>query len=307
MEIELAIEHFLHSRRAKNVAATTLTTYEFVLYKFARQMPEIRRAEDINHLTVRMWMSRLQQAGTKDITVLHHYRHFKAFVKFLLAEGILTDDFYQSKRVEPPKVAKRRLVTLSDEDFRRMVAACDTNSDMGRRDAAILMFLYDTGVRVSELAALKVADLDLKARQAKVWGKGSQERIVFFSTHTALALSRYLSRRRARPGDDESFVFLGYKRNHQGQFHPNGVLQVLRRVARKAGVTARVNPHTFRHTFATNYLRLGGDPHSLQRILGHADISTTIKNYAHMVTEDLQRKHEQFSPLAAAMGPRRRG
>jgi site-specific recombinase XerD len=295
--LDVAIEHFLASRRAMNVTSSTLATYAQALYRFAREMPKVETVEDIDQWAIREWLAMLQPK-VKDVTVKHYYVHLKAFVRFLVKEEVLRSDPF--KKVPAPKVEARDVETIPDADFKAMLAACDLQTDIGRRDAAMLMFLYDTGVRVSEMCALKKEHLDLKARQAHVVGKGRKHRVVFFSTHTALGLSRYLTRRR----DGSEYVFVGQKRARGGRILPYGVTQRLRVIGRRAKVTSKVNPHAFRHTFATNYLRAGGDPHSLQRILGHADVSTTIRNYAHLVTDDLQAKHEQFSPLTRVMGRR---
>ena len=125
-------------------------------------------------------------------------------------------------------------------------------------------------------------------------------RTVFFSPQTAVVLQRYIQRQPAIERESE-VVFCGWRGRPLTTF---GVHEMLASRAKKAGVKSRVNPHTFRHTFATNYLRMGGDASSLQRILGHSDISTTIRNYAHLVDEDLSKAHDQFSPMSRVLARR---
>lgn len=187
---------------------------------------------------------------------------------------------------------------IPDSDFRSLLGTCNDRSlNRNRRDEAILMFLFDTGVRVGELSNLRKDDLDMKRRTARVVGKGRKWRTVFFSPQTAVTLQRYLQRQTAVERKSE-VVFCGWRGRPLTTY---GVHQMLALRAERAGVVSRVNPHAFRHTFATNFLRMGGDASSLQRILGHSDISTTIRNYAHLVDEDLSKAHDQFSPMSRVL------
>lgn len=293
MNIDRAESHFLAAKRAEARSPLTISSYERAFAVFHQYMPSVGDTDDLDAMSMRDWIHAMQDGERlKDVTVANYVRHFRAFTTWLVREEVLRVNPFA--RVKVPRFEQKRIKTMPDHEFLALLKVCDTSTDIGRRDSAMLLFLADTGVRISELTSLKAADLDLKARQAVVRGKGAKSRVVFFSPQTAMALTKYLTRRPMRLRDRE-YVFAGRR---DKRFGNSGVSQRLKDLAEQAGVTGAVNPHSFRHTFATNYLRLGGDPHSLQRILGHSDVGTTIRNYAHLVTEDLRAKHDQFSPVA---------
>jgi len=295
MELDRAIDYFIVTKRTENRTKATIDWYSNALFRFVKRMPGVLTVEEIDAFTIRDYIALMQgDPALRDISVNKNVRAIRAFCRWLVKEDLLRADPFD--RVTVPDFEHRDVDTLADGDFRALLAACDRQTEKGKRDEAILMFLFDTGVRVGELVALKTDDLDLVARQARVVGKGRKWRVAFFSPQTALALQRYLARR--RKGE---WVFTGWKNRPLTVY---GVNQIMRRLGMKAGITNRHNPHTFRHTYATNYLRNGGDPASLQRILGHSDISTTIRNYAHYVTKDLAEAHDRYSVMSRALARR---
>lgn len=299
MQMDRAIEYFLAAKNAEGVSPQTTKTYAQHLYRFARETPEAGEAEDIDKFVVTGYIAKMQPV-MKPVSVNTQTRSLRVFCKWLEDEGLINVSPFRSPKnpVKMPRFEKRPVDIITDDDFRALVATCEDRSvNRNRRDAAILMFLFDTGVRVGELVALRKDDLDMKRRTARVIGKGRKWRTVFFSPQTAISLQRYLQRQTATERQAE-VVFCGWQGRGLTTF---GVHQMLASRAERAKVTSRVNPHTFRHTFATNFLRMGGDASSLQRILGHSDISTTIRNYAHLVDEDLSKAHDQFSPMARVM------
>lgn len=304
MQVSEAIDYFLTAKRSEGRSAATLESYSAHLFRFAKWSDD----PDVTGITVavvRTYIASLQQSDSQwsgqpmaASSVASIVRPLKVMTRFLVAEGITELDPF--KRVKIPSVPKRLHALISDEDFHKLLGACDFKVHEGRRNHAILCVLYDTGVRIGELSALRHADMNTGGRYATVFGKGSKERLVFFSAQTAMALTRYTSRTPVRYRHEE-WLFTSLRRNVGGRFTSNGVTQMLRRLAALTGVKSRVNPHTFRHTFATNYLRAGGDLNSLMRLMGHADLSI-LQTYLSLVTDDLRAKHEQFSPMARVMG-----
>lgn len=302
VQLDRAIEYFLAAKDAEGLSKATTKTYAQHLYRFARTMPEVGEAEDIDKFTVTGYIAKMQ--GTmRPVSVNTQTRSLRVFCKWLQDEGLINvSPFLATKNpVKMPRFEKRPVDIIPDADFRALLKTCEDRSiGRNRRDEAILMFLFDTGVRVGELVSLQKDDIDFKRRTARVVGKGRKWRSVFFSPQTAIALQRYIQRQTATERLSV-FVFCGWRGRPLTTF---GVHQMLAGRAEEAGVTSRVNPHTFRHTFATNFLRMGGDVSSLQRILGHSDVSTTIRNYAHLVDDDLSKAHDQFSPMARVMARR---
>lgn len=304
MQLDRAIDYFLSAKEAEGLSAQTTKTYAQHLYRFARNMPTVGEAEDIDKFAVTGYIAKMQaDENFKPVSVNTQTRSLRVFCKWLEDEGLINVSPFRAPKnpVKMPRFEKRPVDIIPDEDFVALVRTCDDRSvNRNRRDTAILMVLFDTGVRVGELVKLRKDDLDMKARKARVLGKGRKWRTVFFSPQTAVALQRYLQRQTAVERQSE-VVFCGWQGRPLTTY---GVGQMLQSRAERAGVKSRVNPHTFRHTFATNYLRMGGDASSLQRILGHSDISTTIRNYAHLVDADLSKAHDQFSPMSRVMARR---
>lgn len=295
MNLDRSIDYFLTAKRAEGRSDMTIRAYSQALYRLAR-MEVISDTDEIDAFTMREFIRRLQDEGLSKNTVSNYTRHVRVWVAWLEGEEVIRTNPFE-KRVKVPQTESMNFDVITDDEFKALLGTANLKTNKGRRDAALLAFLYDTGVRIAEACDLKVDAVDLKARQAKVYGKGGKYRVVFFSPHTALALTRYISRRKLAT----AYVFAGTGGSNAGdRIETNGARQLLNRLCDRAGIR-HINPHLFRHTFATNFLRMGGDIHMLQRILGHADVSTTVRNYAHLMTDDLATAHDRFSPMSRVM------
>lgn len=304
MDLEKAIDYFLTTKSAK-LSPRTVEDYSAKLYRFA-QWAEVDEVSDLTVHLMRGYVGHLvqrKQAGElSSATVASNLRPLKVFTRWLANEEpplLATDPF---KRVEVPEPDKNLHDIIPDEDARALLNACDLNTHEGRRNHAMMCFLLDTGVRVGELTNMKHADLDMKGRAATVIGKGRKQRQVFFSATTAASMTRYIYRTPERYKSE--WLWTSIRRNVGGRMTMSGVGQMLRRAKLDSGVKCRVNPHTFRHTFATNYLRAGGDLNSLMRLMGHADL-TILQTYLSLANDDLKQKHEQFSAMSRVVGGRR--
>jgi integrase/recombinase XerC len=189
--------------------------------------------------------------------------------------------------ISSPKLEKRLPSFLSGEEVVHLVEAPDTSTPLGQRDRAMLEILYASGLRVSEVVGLELSNVNLEAREIRVWGKGSKERIVLMGKPAASAVDIYI--RKGRP------QLLGKSRtealflNRYGRRLSERALQkTLVRYAAKAGLDKRVHPHLLRHSFATHLLDGGADLRVVQELLGHANLSTT-QIYTH-VTQSQARK-----------------
>lgn len=172
-------------------------------------------------------------------------------------------------------------------------------SNHAKRDEAIILFLLDTGARISELCRVNYGELDMMGYGVTVAGKGGKTRRVQFGRHTKRALWGYLHGF-SRENDDPLFIAEGG--HHSGErLTRSGVLQMIRRLGRAADITGvRCSPHTFRHTFAINFLRNGGNQFSLMTILGHTSIEQT-QHYVAVAEADVVRQHRQHSPVDRLM------
>lgn len=210
--------------------------------------------------------------------------------------------------VRSPKAGTREVVPLSKTDVRLILAAVEKTAtwrsekrapaQMSRgtryRDRAIVLFLLDTGVRAQELCSLVVGDVDMKSGAAQVRrGKGDKGRTVYLGTTAKAALWAYLSRRPEEERQPDAALF----ETRCGQALDRSALRkMLMGAGQRAEIAEPVNPHRFRHTFAVNYLRNGGDVYTLQRLLGHATMEM-VKRYLSLAQTDIADAHKRASPV----------
>ena len=229
----------------------------------------------------------------------------RAFFHWLVRREILERNPFD--RVVFPKVGKPLIRTISPEEFERLLLACTPPNEAGPIAIAPPCAIapscgccYDTGIRVSELCGLRLADFDRKHGVFTVKGKGSKERRIALGQNCQRNLLYYLDRH--RPGDEELAEWGSAGEDHlflsetRLPLTRNGVTLLFARLKKRAGITdKRVSPHILRHTFAIRYLKAGNDPFSLQELLGHEDMAT-VKLYMRMNDDDIQEQKRKFSP-----------
>ena len=161
------------------------------------------------------------------------------------------------------------------------------------RNTVIILLMTDAGIRLNELLSLTVDDIDLQRRVALLNGKGAEFRPVVFGITTAEALKQYLFLRSKYARCDRLFI----NTRDFTALGTSAVHSMLNRLKKKAGVTGRVNPHSFRHAFAREYLKNGGDVSILSTLMGHSDVNTTRNFYAVFKTDELADLHLKYSPI----------
>lgn len=235
----------------------------------------------------------LQQAKKAPATVARHLAAIKAFHRFLVLEGMVPAN--PAAEIAAHRPTSRLPGVLTVGEVERLLAAASPTSVLGVRDRAILETLYATGLRVSELTALNVEDLDLSGELVRCLGKGCRERIVPIGTVCAKYVRLYLDR--ARPSLDKRGNHRLFLNRRGGTLTRQTVHKLICRYARRAGISKRVGPHTLRHSFATHLLDNGADLRVVQEMLGHADISTT-QIYTHLTLRKLRNVYLQAHPRA---------
>lgn len=264
LTIDGAISSYRRHLRAENKSPATLTAYLGALERFnrfvkAQGMPTELVAIRREHLEA--FLVDLTERGSSPASVNFYYRSLQPFFRWAVSEDELRES--PMARMRPPRVPESPPPVLREEDLVKLLKACDGPRFEDRRDTALLRLLLDTGMRRGELVGLKLTDLDLDQDVAIVMGKGRRQRACPFGTKTARALDRYLRARAKHPYADRPELWIGRK----GAFGWNGVVQVIRRRATKAGLTG-VHPHQFRHTFAHLWLADGGNEGDLMRLAG---------------------------------------
>jgi len=234
-----------------------------------------------------------QDKGLTPQTVQGYARTLKAFFSWATMEGYLAQN--PAKRLRIPKAPKVIVETFSDEQIRRLLSVIDKRSALGFRDYCIILVLLDTGVRLSELVNLELPNLNLDQAYFKVMGKGAKERIVPIGAQVQKALWKYIHRYRPEPAHPNiQNVFL--TRNGRA-LNANTVYRRISEYGKKAGLKGvRCSPHTFRHTFAKNFLLNGGDAFTLQKILGHSSLEV-VRIYVNLASQDVQVQHRKASPV----------
>jgi integrase/recombinase XerC len=306
--MEQLIEQFLeHLRYERNVSAHTLRNYASDLEQFvdhlapadpksgARKFPDLK---NVDHLTIREWLAELHSAQKKKASIARKLAALRTFFQFLVREGLLESN--PAKLVSTPRQEKKLPKHLSIEEAIKFIETPDIQTDLGKRDRAMLELMYATGVRVAELTTLNLADIDFRNQLIRVTGKRRKQRIVPFGDPAANAIRDYLKVRDKfllnspiSERDDEA-LFL----NYQGtRITTRSVGRMVEKYIKICAGIHRISPHALRHSFATHLLDSGADLRDIQELLGHARLSTT-QVYTHVSMEKLVEVYDKAHPKA---------
>ncbi len=234
-----------------------------------------------------------REQGLSARSVARQLAAIRMLFRFLIREKLLLVDVTQN--IDTPKLWQSLPVTLDYHGVEALLAAPATERKIGLRDRAMLELMYASGLRVSEVSKLTLSELNLEAGFLRVVGKGNKERIVPVGKKAAEWLHRYIDEARpalGRNGPARSEVFLSSRGTG---LSPKTIWLLIKKYARRAGISKNVTPHTLRHSFATHLLDNGADLRVIQEMLGHADISTT-QIYTHVDQRRLKEAHYRFHP-----------
>ena len=286
-----------------NVSPHTLRNYESDLMQFRDHLLKIEKRDDIpvlniDRLTIREWMATLH-GDHKKTSVARKIASLRTFFQFLIREGVVESN--PAKMVATPKIERKIPNHLSMEEAVRFVESPDPNTDLGRRDRAILEFLYATGIRVGELVSLNLREIDFRERLVRVTGKRKKQRIVPFGEPALQALMHYLEESRpvflaeCPPAErDDQAVFL-HRRG--GRLTTRSVGRMIDKYIKQCADIHSISPHSLRHTFATHLLDYGADLRDIQELLGHARLSTT-QIYTQVSMEKMIEVYDKAHPKA---------
>jgi tyrosine recombinase XerC len=258
--------------------------------------PELdRKLLAVDTELVREFMSYMRDKNYCKSTVARKLATLRSFYKYLVRRGKLENNPVAAIRT--PKQDKRLPKCLELDQIDKLLSHPDTSTLLGARDRAMLEMMYSTGMRVSELVDLNVADVDLQASQVRVRGKGRKQRVIPIGPSAIKSLLHYLDLRKSDAHGaafDAQALFIN---KHGQRLSTRSVRRKLDKYLLEAGLDLSVSPHTLRHSFATHMLRRGADLRSVQELLGHQSLSTT-QIYTHLTGEDVKEAYNDAHPRA---------
>lgn len=295
MARDLFREYLAYLRVERGLAANSLEGYARDLAKLSSWAEAAGKGpRELSAADLTAWIRALSREGLSPRTLARTISAARGFYKFLLLDGHINSD--PLTHVKPPQTAQSLPRYLKEEEAEKLLSAPDAGTDEGLRDRALMELLYATGLRVSELVRLRLADVDLEAGLLECHGKGSKQRRVPFGRSARRWLSEYMRVRRRLCGESEPanlFVQAGGR-----ALTRQWVWARLRAYADGCGLRD-LTPHGLRHSFATHLLQRGADSRSVQALLGHSDIGTT-QIYTHITGQRLRATYDSHHPRAQA-------
>jgi integrase/recombinase XerC len=290
-----------HLASDRGFSEHTLRAYQGDLVDLAR-FAELTGAEDVTAIDLELlrdWLWRGSGSGLAASTLGRHAAATRGFTKWLVSTGVLAADPAARLKAPRPDQHLPRVLTRSQMDgiFDGLAALASTGDPVAIRDLAIVELLYASAIRVSELAGIRVGDLDRARLTIRVLGKGNKERIVPYGVPAARALDDYLTRARSEllaTNVDTGRMFLGAR---GGAITTRTVYELVASLLRELPGTGPSGPHALRHTAATHLLDGGADLRAVQELLGHASLSTT-QIYTHVSAERLKQSYATAHPRA---------
>jgi len=280
----LSVEKGL-SRNTVNAYATDLKKYLLFAKEQGREVEKAGKSDILNFLEL------LRGNGQSISTVCRYISSIKALYKFLLLEKRIQDD--PTENLQTPRKWERVPKALSVSDVKDLLRAT-FSAKTALRDSSMLELLYSSGLRVSELVSIKLGDIHFDAGFIRVLGKGSKERIVPVNQRALEKIRDYSEKERPEILKKKQSPYLFVTRNGSSMTRQR-FWQTLKAIGKQSGV--ELSPHTIRHCFATHLLEGGADLRSLQKMLGHSDISTT-QIYTKVTTDRIKKVYKTFHPRA---------
>jgi integrase/recombinase XerD len=275
--VEEQVREFLsHLQQSKGYSRNTIEAYRNDLNQFlnfaVNERPNLNAWTRVDKPLILSFILHLKERSYTPSSVARKVAVLKSFYHYLTEFRLVDAD--PTSTVGSPKVEKRLPQILSsDEIVRLMAAPLDVATPKGYRDAAILELLSASGMRVTEVTSLNVDDLNLQNRTVHCAGRGNRRRVIPIQESAATMLERYLSRGRpVMANENERALFVN---PHGERLTRQGMWLIIKEYVQKTGITTPVTPHTLRHSFAVHLLNHGADLANVQRLLGHANISTT--------------------------------
>ncbi|MDN4074638.1 MULTISPECIES: site-specific tyrosine recombinase XerD [Fictibacillus] len=292
------VQDFIHYLIVeRGLSKNTVDSYRRDLGQYVLFIEKVENISDINQIqraNIIGYLLHLKENGKASTTIARNIASIRSFHQFLLREKVCDSD--PSVHIETPKAERKLPKVLAMNEVEALLDTPDTQEAFGIRDKAMLELLYATGIRVSELVSLDLADVHLSMGFLRCLGKGNKERIIPLGKMATEAIQTYLDTGRPAlsKGKSGNALFLNH---HGNRLSRQGFWKILKQLAKKARIEKELTPHTLRHSFATHLLENGADLRAVQEMLGHADISTT-QIYTHVSKTRLKDIYAAYHPRA---------
>jgi len=277
----------------RGLSSNTLAAYRADLTALSRWLAE-RRTPMVNtsRADLENFIAWRVQAGARPRSTARQLSSFRRFFRYLVRENVIQDD--PTAEIAMPKIGRSLPKSLTEDEVEALLAAPQVSDPLGHRDRTMLEVLYATGLRVSELVNLRHSQVSLNQGVIRILGKGNRERLIPLGEEAMHWLRDFARGPRGEILLERQSDYLfptrrGERMTRQAFWH------IIKRYARKAGITKELSPHTLRHAFATHLLNHGADLRVVQMLLGHSDLSTT-QIYTHVARERMKELHSQHHP-----------
>ena len=290
-DLELFLDYLSVER---GLAINTIAAYRYDLVKYINYLKnnDIYSFDMANKERIGNYLLYLKKLNLNINSISRNLVSLKMLYRFLQAEELVKEDI--SSLIEFPRVNKKLPHVLNLKDINLLLNEDNFKVKLGLRDKAILELLYATGLRVSEIVNLEIANINIENKMLRCLGKGSKERLIPFGKHAGRALEIYIKRIRPQlfRGFAQNILFL----NSRGKkFTRQGIFYLMGEYAKKSGIDKKITPHTLRHTLATHLIENGADLRSVQEILGHSNIATT-QIYTHVSRKWVKEEYYKAFP-----------
>lgn len=287
---------YLEIERGRSI--NTVENYHFYLRRFS-DFAKVKSPAQISQDVIRkyrLWLNRETDArgnNLKKSTQNYHLIALRSFLKYLAKQDIKS---LAPEKIELAKMPERQVDFLEGDDLERLLEAplkTEESKIIQLRDKSIIEMLFSTGLRVSELATLKIDNVNLKKDEFTIRGKGDKLRVAFLSNQTKYWLKQYIESRK----DLSPYLFIRHDKakgkEEPKNLTPRSIQRLIKKYTKVAGIAKDVTPHTLRHSFATDLLMNGADIRSVQAMLGHSSITTT-QIYTHITDHQLKEVYKSF-------------
>ena len=290
-DLQGRVDSFVNVSEATGYSPVTIALYKRTLSAFVKFLgargvtqPEQVTEDDI----VAYLLFKKETCGGVSINTF--YRQIYTWFNWMLKRKIIKASPFAE--LQTPPIPRTLIKPLTGEQVQRMLDCC-TDYFSGTRDKALILLIYDSGLRRSEVAGIQLKDIDLKSGAIKVMGKGAKERLVAIGSRAKQAVIQYLLMRE----DELPWLFVTHLKERREGLAPRTVSTIIQRVMTRAGITGiKKGPHTLRHSFATTAIRNGANLFYVQSLLGHSTLDMTRRYAATVDSEEAVRQHKSFSP-----------